>query len=31
MTYVTDKRTVDIETDGEHIVMWSNPPLPLLK
>lgn len=31
MMYVTDKRTVDIETDGEHIVMWSNPPLPLLK
>ncbi|MEN1934571.1 MBL fold metallo-hydrolase [Paenibacillus sp. 102] len=31
MTYTTDKQTVEIETDGEHIVMWSNLPLPLLK
>ncbi|WP_243524151.1 ComEC/Rec2 family competence protein [Bacillus pseudomycoides] len=31
MTYTTDKQTVEIETDGEHIVMWSNLPLPLLR
>ncbi|MCI0767064.1 MBL fold metallo-hydrolase [Bacillus sp. TL12] len=31
MTYTTDKRTVEVETDGEHIVMWSNLLLPLLK
>ncbi|MGI2790327.1 MULTISPECIES: ComEC/Rec2 family competence protein [Bacillus cereus group] len=31
MMYGTNKRTVEIETDGEHIKMWSNAPLPLLK
>ncbi|PDZ10129.1 competence protein ComE [Bacillus pseudomycoides] len=31
MTYTTDKRTVEIETDGDHIAIWSNTPLPLLK
>ncbi|MEY8347598.1 MBL fold metallo-hydrolase [Bacillus cereus] len=31
MIYTTDKQTVEIETDGEHLVMWSNLPLPLLR
>lgn len=31
MMYTTDKRTVEMETDGEHITLWSNMPLPLLK
>ncbi|WP_459499637.1 ComEC/Rec2 family competence protein [Bacillus sp. C1] len=31
MTYATDKRTIEMETDGKYIVMWSKLPLPLLK
>lgn len=31
MIYTTDEQTVEIETDGEHLVMWSNLPLPLLR
>ncbi|KFN03290.1 MBL fold metallo-hydrolase [Bacillus clarus] len=31
MIYGTNKRTVEMETDGDHIAMWSNIPLPLLK
>lgn len=31
MVYGTNKRTVEMETDGDHISIWSNIPLPLLK
>ncbi|KEK25990.1 ComEC/Rec2 family competence protein [Bacillus gaemokensis] len=31
MIYATDKQTIEIETDGEHIAMLPNSPYPLLK
>ncbi|MDM5189762.1 MBL fold metallo-hydrolase [Bacillus sp. DX4.1] len=31
LMYTTDKKTIEIETDGDHIAMWGNMPLPLLK